>query len=61
MVMGKEEGEERAMKEVGVKEEAATASGQIPTRQGAADCVRQIDTSRCRSRKDSRSEILSQV
>lgn len=30
--MGKEEDEERAMKEVGVKEEAATASGQIPTR-----------------------------
>lgn len=30
--MGKEEDEERAMKEVGVKEAAATASGQIPTR-----------------------------
>lgn len=30
--MGKEEDEERAMKEVGVQEEAATASGQIPTR-----------------------------
>lgn len=32
MVMGKEEDKKRAMKEVGVKEPAATASGQIPTR-----------------------------
>lgn len=59
--MVKEEDQARAMKEVVVKEEAAAASGQIPTRQGAADCVRQIDTSRCRHRKDSRSEKLSPI
>lgn len=45
--MGKEEDEERAMKEVGVKEEAATASGQIPTRKSPLRFVsdRQTDTS----------------